>query len=153
MLKRIAKASVWAKGALPEVERRYWGLYKWCFPIVDLLFVFFGVVGWANGVASVQEAASASWQTSWSAAIAVTALAAFVGVAFPKLWALELVAKLLLISLVSMYVALYLLRGTLDPNVTAMAGLICSLIVFPTWRLGDLAVVAIRSFKARDGGN
>lgn len=147
MLKRIAKASVWAKGALPEQERKYWGLYRWCFPLVDALFFYFGVVGWHNGVASVQEAASVDWQTTWSAGVALCALFAFVGVVFPKLWPIELAAKLVLISLVSMYVAIHIQRGIDDPTITATAGLIVSLVIFPTWRLGDLAVEAVRWWK------
>lgn len=149
LLKRVARASVWHKDALPENERRYWGLYKWCFPLVDILFFYFGAVGWHNGVASVQEAASADWQTTWSAGIAICAFFAFVGVAFPRLWPVELVAKLVLISLISMYVALYLQRGADDSSVTAFAGLIVSLVVFPTWRLGDLAIDAVHWLKAR----
>lgn len=152
LLKRIARASVWAKGALPEEERRYWGLYKWCFPLADALFFYFGVIGWRNGVASVQEAASVDWQTTWSAAVAAAALFAFMGVGFPKLWSVELVSKLALVSLVAMYVALYVARGIDDPNVTATAGLICILVIFPTWRLGDLAVDAVRWSKSQRGG-
>lgn len=147
-MKRILNATVWAPNGVSAADWRFRGIFRFVLPTTDLLFLWFGVVGWINGVGSVQAAAGNVWQTCWSAGIALSALVAFVGVAFPKLWAVELGAKIVLIALVTGYVALYLARGVTDPNVTALAGLIVILILLPVWRLADLGRVAwLRSHR------
>jgi hypothetical protein len=116
-------------------------LYRFVLPATDVLFFYFGFVGAARSVGSVAEAAGDTWQTYWSAGIAITAALAFLGVAFPKLWWVEAFAKTVLIGLVSVYLALYLVRGLDEPTVTATAGLMVILVLTPIWRLGDLGLV------------
>jgi hypothetical protein len=77
----------------------------------------------------------------WSAGVALAALGAFVGVAFPKLWGLELASKCVLIGLVSAYV-LVAVGNILEPHASATAGLVVILILLPIWRVGDLGFVA-----------
>jgi hypothetical protein len=117
---------------------RYRGQVRFAFPLTDLLFAYFGFTGALLGVGSVQEAAGDEWQLVWSAGIGVAALVAFIGVAFPKLWAVELGGKIMLVALVAPYIVLYAARGIADPHVTAIAGLEIILIIFPIWRIGDL---------------
>lgn len=142
MFKRIRDATVWASAGVPAESWRFRGIFRFVLPLTDLLFLWFGVVGWVNGVGPVQHAAGAHWQMWWSLSVALAAAAAFVGVAFPKLWALELSAKIVLIGLVSGYLAIFLTRGITDPHVTAVAGLETILILLPVWRVGDLGFVA-----------
>jgi hypothetical protein len=137
LLNRIREVTVYADDYLPHERAR--GLYRYGLPIIDILFLYFGVVGFTNGVGSVQEATSNTWQAYWSLGIAFTAGMCWVGVTFPRLWALELAFKCVLIGLVAGYVALFLFRGAHDPLVTATAGLIIILIVLPIWRVGDLS--------------
>lgn len=147
-MKRLINSTVWARSGVSAADWRFRGIFRFVLPTTDLLFLWFGVVGWTNGVSSVQTAAGDQWQTWWSAGIAVSALLAFVGVSFPKLWAVELCGKIALVSLVSAYVALYVARSVTDPNITALAGLMLILILVPIWRLADLGRVAwLRSHK------
>lgn len=144
MLKRIAEASVWAPDGVSAADWRFRGIFRWVLPLANLAFAYFGIVGFLNGVGSVQDAAGSAWQLWWSAGITITSVLCFIGVAFPRLWLLELIAKILMVSLVASYIGLYLSRGAHDPQVTAFAGLITVLIYLPIWRIGDLGVIAWR---------
>lgn len=141
-MRALWRASVWGPSGVRPEDWRFRGIFRFVLPLTDVFFLWFGGVGWNNGIVSVTEAAGATWQTWWSAGIALSALTAFVGVSFPRLWLVELCGKIPLVGLVSAYVALYLGRGFSDPNVTALAGLICILILLPVWRIGDLGFTA-----------
>jgi len=140
--------TVWHRQGIPPSAWRFRGIFRYVLPLTDLLFLWFGVVGWNNGIASLQEATSNQWQTWWSLAVAISAVGAFVGVAFPALWKLELMSKVFLVGLVSAYVALFLLRGISEPLVAATAGLIVILILLPMWRIADLSVT-LRRWRRR----
>jgi len=138
---RLFRATVWAPEGVPLSAWRFRNIFRVVLPVTDLLFVWFGIVGWINGVGSVQDATGDRWQTWWSIGLAAFALLAFVGIVFPKLWGLELAAKLPLIGLVSVYVALFLIRGTTEPLVAATAGVIAILVLLPIWRVADLSLI------------
>jgi hypothetical protein len=142
IIRRLLNATVWARAGVPASAWRFRGIFRFVLPVTDLLFLWFGIVGWRNGIASVSLAAGNVWQLYWSAAIALTAFASLVGVSFPRLWAVELGARIPLVGLVAGYIALSLGRGLTDPNVTALAGLEVILILLVIWRVGDLGFVA-----------
>lgn len=137
VLSKVRSVTVYDESYL--IGERARGLYRYALPIIDFLFLYFGAVGFVNGVGSVQEATSTTWQAYWSLGIAVSAALCWVGVTFPALWAVELGSKLVLVGLVAGYVGLFLFRGLHDPLVTATAGLIIILIVLPVWRVGDIS--------------
>lgn len=139
---RFLRVTVWGPGGVRAQDWRFRGIFRFVLPSTDILFIYFGIVGWWNGVGSVEEVAGSQIQASWSLAIAFFGLAALVGVSFPKLWLIELGGKVVLIGLVSGYVLLFLARGLSDPLVSATAGLIVILILLPAWRVGDLGFVA-----------
>lgn len=138
LLKRAWAATVWAPNGVAREDWRYRNIYRVVLPLTDLLFVWFGVAGIVQGVASVEKAAGLDWQVTWSAGIAISAFACGVGVCVPRLWPIELVAKIFLVGHVSVYVFVYIARGATDPVATALAGLICILILLPMWRVSDL---------------
>lgn len=138
MLKRIARASVWARDGVPAEYWRFRGIFRFVLPLTDVFFLFFGAVAWNNGLTSVARAAGHEWQTWWSAGIALAALVALVGVSFPRLWVVELCGKVPLIGLVSVYLFVLLRNGIQDPQVLATSGLIVILILLPIWRIADL---------------
>lgn len=140
-MKRIIAASVWAPNGVSAKDWRFRGIFRFVLPVTDLLFGWFGIVGWLNGVTSVKEAVGSDWQVGWSVLVAVSAFLAFVGVSFPKLWAVELVGKVALIGLVSAYV-LVAVGNVFQPHTSATVGLVIILILLPIWRVGDLGFVA-----------
>lgn len=141
-VRRLWDATVWSRSGVPAEAWRFRGLFRFVFPLTDLFFCYFGVVGYIGGVVSVRAAAGVTFTTWWSALIAVSAAAAFVGVIIPKFWLLELIGKILLIALVAGYVALYLQRALTDFATSASTGLVIILILLPIWRVGDLGFVA-----------
>lgn len=149
LLHRVWSASVWSPFGVSENDWRYRNLYRVVLPLTDLFFAYFGIVGWAKGVVSVQNAAGHGYATWWAAAIAVAALVALVGVAFPRLWWLELIAKVVLVGQVLSYVVIYVARIITDFSASASAGLVLILILLPAWRVGDLG---LEWWKHRRGG-
>lgn len=151
MFRRLWNASVWGPNGVAPEDWRYRGVYRWVLPLTDTFFFWFGIVGWFNGVNSVQAAASPEWQTYWSLGIAIAAVIAFFGVVFPRLWWVELIGKLPLIGLVAVYVVIFIAQGlTKTPNMLATAGLITILVLLPIWRAGDLGFVAWKRKDAKE---
>lgn len=150
LLSRLVASTVWAPNGVTREAWRFRGIYRFVLPASNVLFFYFGAVGAVRGVGSVQDAAGDTWQTWWSAGIAVSAVFAFIGISFPRLWPVEAIAKTVLIGHVSVYIALFLLRGWNDPGVTATAGLMIILLLLPIWRLGDLGYVWFRSKESGD---
>lgn len=144
ILKRIYKASVWSRSGVSATNWRFRNQFRITFPYVDLMFIWFGCVGWMNGIQSVEDAAGNNWQTTWSAAIAVCGVLALVGVAFPRLWAVELLGKIPLVGLVCGYLALQMTLGADNPRLQATAGLFTTLVAFPIWRVGDITAYDLR---------
>lgn len=142
LLRRAFSTTVWAREGVSAADWRYRGLYRFVLPMTDLFFAYFGVVGWLNGVLSVRDAAGHTFNTWWSGCIAITALVALIGVSFPRLWAMEMLAKIGLVGLVFTYVLLSGLRVFTDFRASATAGLVFILILLPLWRLSDLSLIA-----------
>jgi hypothetical protein len=138
MFKRLVAASIWASGNIRPEDWRFRGIFRVVLPVGNLIFLYFGVVGFARGVGSVTDVTNTTYAAFWSGAIALTSLACLVGVAFPKLGKLELGAKLVLIGLVASYVAVLTARSFEIPGSQATAGLMSALIVLPIWRVLDL---------------
>lgn len=126
--------TVWGAHGLDSVPEDYKGLYRWVLPLTDLFFIWFGVAGLVFGVNTVEAAISPFWQAWWSAAIAVAAVLAGVGVSVPKLWPLEAIGQVPLIGLMVVYLILVFSRGASNP-----LGLIAILILVPLWRLTVLS--------------
>lgn len=145
--KRFIEASVWGSGSLPGVPKRFRPIFRWLLPATDIFFIWFGLAGWINGVGTVQAAASITWQENWSGALAIFAFLALIGVLFPKLWGLELIAKGPLVGLFSVYIVVLGARGIDNPLTAATAGLICVLILLPVWRIWDLSGGELRAYR------
>lgn len=139
ILQRLWRESVWSPNGVSKEDWRFRGVFRWVLPLTDVFFIWFGVAGWWQGIDSVQEAASPSWQVYWSSFLALTAALALLGVSFPRLWYIELIAKGPLVSLVSVYIFVLLERGITMPQVQATAGLVVILILMPIWRIWDLS--------------
>ena len=139
MFRRLWRETVWSPNGVPKEDWPFRGLFRWVLPLTDVFFIWFGLAGWWQGINTVQEAASPAWQVYWSSYLAIAATIALVGVAFPRLWWLELCAKVPLISLVSVYIVVLLERGLTMPQVQATAGLVVILVLTPIWRVWDLS--------------
>lgn len=150
-LRWLLDHSVWGRNGVPAEDWRYRGLYRWVLPLTDIFFFWFGVVGFWNGINTVEAAASQTWQEYWSLGIAIASAIAFIGVLFPKLWLVELIGKIPLVGLVSVYIAIFFMQGlTKTPNMLATAGLISILILLPIWRIGDMGFVTWKRKETKE---
>jgi hypothetical protein len=140
MFKRLFAASIWAPGNIRPDDWRFRGIFRYVLPGNNLIFLYFGVVGFINGVGSVTDATSAAYAAFWSASIAIVSLVCLIGVSFPKLGAVELAGKLVLIGLVALYVAVLAVRSLDVITSQATAGLLVMLVTLPIWRVLDLGV-------------
>lgn len=134
--------SVWGPNGVTADAWRFRGIFRVVLPLTDLFFAYFGVVGWLSGIGSVQHATGGHYAAWWAAAIAVSAVGALVGVSFPKLWGIEMAAKIVLVGLIAQYVILFIGRIITDFHTSASAGLVLILVLLPIWRIGDLGFVA-----------
>lgn len=139
----ILAPTVWAFDRFAD-EPRIRGIFHWVLPLTDVAFIWFGVVGVLNGVRSVQDVTSVSWQTGWSALLSLSAMCALVGISISKLWPLEVVGKVILFGCTMVYIGVYFARGHDNPQTVATAGLFHVLIFVVLWRLGDLGADAMR---------
>lgn len=147
--RRIAAASVWSPNAFPrgitpadDTAWRFRGIFQFVLPLTDAFFAYFGIVGAIHGEAAVAHATGPVWQQIWSAILALGALGALLGVSFPKLWFVELPAKIVLVGAVGVYLYISLAWVYLDFAASASTGVVCILVLLPLWRIGDLGVVA-----------
>lgn len=145
-MRRIFEASVWAPNGVRAEDWRFRNIFRVVLPLSDVLFFYFGYIGWRNGLTSVATSAGDEWQTIWSAGIAIAAVIAFVGVAFPRLWLLELMGKIPLISFITVYIVVITTNGVANDRILAVSGLMVILILLATWRIGDLAAEHASSF-------
>jgi hypothetical protein len=145
---RILARTIWAPGRFPPTspDYRFRNIFRVVLPLTDILFVWFGVVGFVNGIGSVQVAAGDGYAAVWSLLIALAAFIALIGVTLLRNVP-ELVAKLLLIGLISSYLLIQVQRGFDDPLVAATAGALIILVLLPVWRVLDLGVLVYPAFR------
>jgi hypothetical protein len=148
LLRRLRDSTIWARGSIRPEEYRFRNIFRVVLPLTDLLYLWFGIVGYASTVSSVEAVAGQEWQNAWSAIMAGAAFLCFVGVSFPRLWLLEMIAKIALIGTVLFYIMLQLTR-IFDPEVSAFSGLIVVLILTLGWRFVDLSATRVRPLMRR----
>lgn len=104
-LKRLWSQTVWSKGAIPPEEWRYRSQKRFWYPLVDVLYALTGYSAIRYGVPAINEYFPDSHVDFFGASMMVASLVALVGVAFYRLWWLEVVGKCLLIGHMTVYVA------------------------------------------------
>lgn len=89
----VGRQTIWARGAIPESEGVYRSVRRIWLPLVDLVFMLIGLSASRYGVPTLSGFFTIPEMEIFGRIIFWAALAALVGVAFPRLWPLELVAK------------------------------------------------------------
>lgn len=103
MLGRLYRASVWAPDAIPEGEKAYRLIPQLILPMYDVVTIAFALVGLVTTIPALDKVYDPLFVDGLALLLAFTALCALVGVAFPRLQALELAAKFGLIVLLTTY--------------------------------------------------
>lgn len=103
-LHRLARASIWHPAAIPPDEWKFRNLKRVWLPLYDAIAVFAGIQAIAYGSSMLNRLFSPSMVDVLGLLLTVTAVVCFLGVAFPALWRVEIVGKIVLVALIASYV-------------------------------------------------
>jgi hypothetical protein len=138
-MKFLLSQSIWAHDAIPADEWKYRNLKRVMFPVIDFFFLLAGLAAARFGVPAISLFFDEVVVDFFSYILCFSALFALIGVAFPRLWPMEILGKSVLLSLITTYfVALFILTSVGEGNrgfvlmIAAVA--LCPLV----WRLSLL---------------
>jgi hypothetical protein len=97
-LSRLYAASIWHPDAIPPWEMKYRAEKRILWPIIDLLYIWIGVVAGAFGAPSITTVFGVGTSRTLCFTFAFISLLCLIGVAFPRLWQMEAVAKVILVG-------------------------------------------------------
>lgn len=142
MLRRLGRASIWAPGAVPVLERKYAGPLKWfVFPAFDIIMAVVGFRGMAVGSPSIN--AMFPGPVAWSLCLAWGTLATvcLIGAVFPRLWMLEIGGKIALFIILTLYlIALLRAPAPYEGARDTVTGLVLGAMLIPMLRLWILGI-------------
>lgn len=102
-MKTLFSKTVWAPGAIRISEWKYRHI-KWVMlPLIDLLLFIAGLSAVFGGAPAISAFFPNELVNVYGCSLSLVALACFIGVAFPRLWPLELVGRSILLGLVTGY--------------------------------------------------
>lgn len=133
----IARHTIWHPDAIPasegEIAR---DVKRWVLPVIDLLLIIGSVLGLNGGLPAFAVVYDHAVATVAASAVLVFASACLIGVAFPRLWALELAAKCGLSVVLITYAILLLGLAATDVGTRGfVAGVSSALCVILIWRI------------------
>lgn len=137
ILRRVWAETIWAPGAIAVWEgQAARDLKRVILPTLDLLLILMGVYAVRRGMPSFEIVWDAHLSSMAAWALLLSAVAAFLGIVFPKLWPLEASGKIVILSvLVGYSAALGWLDfiGEGDRGFVAFA--LASMALLPGWNL------------------
>jgi hypothetical protein len=127
---RVLRHTIWAHDAIPASEWVFRNIKRVWLPIYDGIIIASSLAGVLYGVPVIETIFPPGIATAGAVALGVSALLAFIGLAFPRLATLEGWAKSALLSMITGYAAaLFLLALDGDANRALIAGIaLCSTI-------------------------
>lgn len=103
-LRRIGRNSIWAKGAIPVEEWKYRNFKRVVLPVYDFLVVLAGITAIVWGMPSFQEIFPGEVVDALGWLLVFVAVICLLGVSFPRLWAIEILGKALLLGIIVAYI-------------------------------------------------
>lgn len=132
----IFGASIWSKHSIPASEWKYRNSKRLMLPFIDFLFVLAGISAAIFGVPSISEFFPNSTVDFFAIFLSLSALAALIGVCFPKLWWLEISGKISLLGLMSAFSTSLLFITTAGEDTKGFTFFISLIALSPIiWRL------------------
>lgn len=117
MLRRLYRASIWHPDSIPVEEWKYRNLKRVWLPLYDLLAMWAGLNAFLTGTELLNRLFGATLVDYVGLTFFMVAFVCLLGVAFPRLWAIEIIGKSLLVGMVLAYVAAILFFPSRpDPN-------------------------------------
>ena len=133
--------SIWRPDAIPPEDWKYRHLVRLWLPIYDMIAIWAGVHAVAYGSDLLNRLFHPVLVDVVGIVFTLAAVAALFGVSFPRLWAVEIAAKVVLVGLVAGYVTgILLFSETPDPNlfVVGMLGWGLPMALFRLHMLGEV---------------
>jgi hypothetical protein len=138
-MRGVFAMSIWAHNAIPLDEWKYRNLKRVLFPVVDFVFLLSGVSAGYYGVPAISEFFPRYIVDSGATLLLVSGFISFLGVAFPRMWPFEIIARSIILGLlVGYFVALFLLTQAGEGNRGFILGLSIIPIALTVWRLSLL---------------
>lgn len=134
------RSSIWCEDAIPPNEWKYRNLKRVWLPVYDLVAIWAGIQAVAFGSTLLNRLFPPMLVDTVGVVFTAAAVAALLGVAFPRLWAVEILGKIVLVGLVAGYVsAILLFSRTPEPNtfIVGMLGWGLPLAMFRLHMLGE----------------
>ncbi|WP_378144824.1 hypothetical protein ACFJGV_15205 [Cnuibacter sp. UC19_7] len=108
-MRRLFAASIWAPGAIPPDEWKYRNLKRVWLPLYDLIAIYAGLQAVLYGSTILNRLFTPDMVDAFGTAMVIVAVVCLAGVAFPHLWLMEMIGKVMLVGLVAGYVTTILL--------------------------------------------
>ncbi|WP_323986189.1 hypothetical protein [Microbacterium plantarum] len=108
-MRRLWRASIWHPDAIPPDEFKYRNLKRVWLPLYDAIAIFAGIQAIMFGSTILNRLFNPLMVDLFGGVLTGVAVVCLAGVAFPRLWAVEIVGKILLVGLVAGYVTTILL--------------------------------------------
>lgn len=113
---RLAAQTVWHKNGIPAEDWKYRRLVRLWLPLYDIIAMGTGLAGLLFGSNILDSLFTARNADIVTGAFVVVATAALMCVIFPALWPAEIVAKVLLVGLITAYIFTILVYGSPGPT-------------------------------------
>lgn len=139
LMRKLFEMSIWAPHAIPADEWKFRNQKRVMFPVIDILFILSGISAAYYGVPAISEFFPRYVVDSGATLLSFSGLVAFLGVAFPRLWPFEIVAKSTMLGLMVGYVvALFILTSVGEGNRGFVLGVAMISLCPIVWRLSLL---------------
>lgn len=109
VLRRIWRSSIWHPSAIPPEEFKYRNLKRIWLPLYDLTAVAAGVGAILYGSNMLNRLFSTGWVDALGSVFTMVAILCLISISFPRLWALEIIGKTLLVGMIAGYITMILL--------------------------------------------
>jgi len=135
--RRLWRATIWHPDAIPASEGELArDVKRWVLPPFDMLIIFGSYLGLHGGMPNLAIVYNDAVSHAASIAVLVFAVACLIGVSFPHLWALELSAKVGLVTVLITYtILLFALAAWEYPARGFISGAMAAVTVLPVWRI------------------
>ena len=137
VLLAIARASIWAPGAIPAHEGELArDVKRWVLPPFDALLILGSALGLSGGMPSLMIVYNEAVSSASAVAVLAFSIGCLLGISFPRWWLLEMLSKCGLVFILATYALM--LFGLAFAGSEArgfVAGVTAACAVLPTWRI------------------
>lgn len=136
---RLWRASIWHPDAIPPDEWKFRSLKRVWLPAYDVIVVLAGIWATAFGSPILHRLFDENTIDTMGMTLTVAAVVCLLGVAFPRLWQVEIAGKVILVALLGGYaIAVMLFRTNPDPSAGFIVFVLLTALPLPLFRLNLL---------------